>query len=106
MRRLLILCFALTCWSCEPKQEPDDEIYNLLQFVVVDQGLEKTHGLEIEPEVNISLDKSNKDFLTDLVIEEAGIDPTTTSSQLELTLPTTFEFRHTKCLTRDDVDFG
>lgn len=95
----------MTCSSCETKSTTDDEIYDLLQFVIVDQELEKTYGLQIDPEENTNLGKIDKEFLTDLIIDEPKIDTTNTSGKFELTIPITFEIKHTKCLTQDDVDF-
>ena len=105
MKRVLVLCFIMTLWSCERRLTTNDEIYDLVQFVIADQGLVKTHGLQIEPEENCNLDKSDKDFLTGLIVDEPISDTTTYSGKFELTIPTTFEIRLTKCLTQDDVDF-
>jgi hypothetical protein len=80
-------------------------VYDLLQFVIEDQELDKTHGLRLDPEENCSLDKSDKDFLQDLVVEEPVSDTLTNSGKYEVKIPTTFELKMTRCLTQDDVDF-
>ena len=91
--------------SCEKRETMNDEVYDLLQFVIEDQELDKTHGLRLDPEENCSLDKSDKEFLKDLIVEEPVSDTLTNSGKYELKIPTTFEFKLTRCLTQDDVDF-
>src|SRR5688572_29206790 len=105
MKKILIFCFVTISLSCEKRLTTNDEIYDLLQFVIADQGLDSTYGLQLDPEENCDLNKSDKEFLTDLIVDEPVIDTTIHSGKYELIITTTFELKLTKCLTQDDVDF-
>ena len=82
----------------------DTAVYDLMRFVIADQELDKTHGLRIIPQEDCSLDKTDREFLSELIeVQSADSTYPSDSGKFELHMPTTFEL--TKCLTQDDVDF-
>ncbi len=105
MNRLLILCLVTVLLSCEKRLTSDDEVYELMQFVIADQELNKTYGLQLASEENCNSDISDKEFLTDLIKDEIINDTPIDSGKFGLFIPIKFEIKLKKCLTQDDVDF-
>jgi hypothetical protein len=93
------------------KISKDNEIYELLHFVIVDQSLNRNYGLQIEPEQNCSLNRSDEDFLRDLIVKEQATEVTPDTGEIQLDsisklmVGTKIEFRIPQCLTVEDVDF-
>lgn len=105
MKRFAILSLTILLLACGHKSDSNETVYELLDFVIKDQALDKNHGLALEPELRCSLDKTDEEFLKDLVETPISND-TAAYSKFQLTIPDTFYFvQLTKCLSKNDVDY-
>lgn len=78
--------------------EKDNELYELMKFVIEDQKLNKAYGLEISPEENCTIGQADEEFLKTLILTENS--DTVELSPVEMM----FEIgKLTKCLTEEDV---
>src|SRR5688572_20219056 len=97
MKILKFIFLATTLISCNVN-EKENELYDLMAFVIEDQQLNKTYGLAISPEEHCTIDHSDESFLKTLVLTENR--DTVQLNPMEMM----FEIgKLTKCLTEEDV---
>jgi hypothetical protein len=85
----------------------DKDIYEILEFVIKYQALDKNFGLRIKPGDRCDLNKEDKEFLTDLILESKPLkDSTVDSVDFKITVPLdTFSLGLQRCLIKEDVDY-
>jgi hypothetical protein len=105
MKRLVIFCLTMIALSCAQDRVSNDLVYEIMDFVIKDQELDKTRGLKLEPEERYSLDKTDEEFLKSLIEPTAPSDTVSDTTKIELLISETFEFGQlSKCLTDADVE--
>lgn len=89
------------------KKVTDKDIYEILEFVVKEQALDKNFGLRIKPGDRCDLNKEDKEFLTDLILEPKPLkDSTFDSVHLKISAPLDiFSLGLQRCLIKEDVDY-
>lgn len=109
MKHIHILCTAITLFGCIQDSRNDDRIYEVLNFVIKDEKLDKNYGLTLNPEDQIGDTKGNEGFLLDLVESN---DTTQDLMELnhkqhtfELKAAMEYNFSLDKCLSREDVEY-
>jgi hypothetical protein len=108
MKRLTILSLIVLLMACQRKEASSDRIYEIMNFVMFDQELDKTHGLKLEPDVGFRFCNSDEEFLRSLIETKRASDSLTIidTTKLELSITVSYEIGGlTKCLTQEDVDF-
>lgn len=106
MKRLVIVILTSIALSCAQDRVSNDTIYEIVDFVIKDQELDKTRGLKLESEDRYSLDKIDEDFLKSLIETAAPRDTVSDTTKFEFLINKTFEFGQlTKCLIYVDVEY-
>jgi hypothetical protein len=116
MSRIIILLGLISLLtSCGQRNESetadqkvtDKDIYEILEFVIKDQALDKNFGLRIKPGDRCDLNKEDKEFLTDLILEPKPLkDSTFDSVDFKISMPLdTFSLGLQRCLIKEDVDY-
>ena len=106
MKRLVIFSVTILLLACAQDRVSNDTVYEIIDFVIKDQELDKTRGLKLEPEEQYSLDKTDEDFLKSLVETIAPADTVSDTTKIELVIGETFDLGQlSKCLTEADVDY-
>jgi hypothetical protein len=102
MRTSILILFAIVLCSCGRDETSDDIVYDLMDFVIKDQQLDKTFGIKELPEEQCTTDKTDEEFLISLIMEDKESD---LSDSIKLDpIDLMFEVGQlSKCLMSDDV---